>query len=347
MPNASSEQAPGAQFFGGWPESAICTTLRPQRIEIYARNINGEKDQQRLRMAVQKSGRLHEESMQILKLCGIELHYSSRQLFCRSGEIPLDLLFLRDDDIPGFVAEGICDLGIVGNNIFCEESYAWKQKHLSPFAAKILKKLGFSRCRLVLAAPQNFAQRYEMRQAAALHGTTIATSYPAGLRHFLEQNHVEAEIVEMKGSVELAPKLQIADLICDLVSSGSTLLANGLVECETIIESEAVLLAHSGPKGTWSAEKRACLRRLETRLESVLRARDSKYIMMNAPKDKVEQISHLLPGMDSPTIIPLADPQQVAIHVVSSEPVIWETMEALKAAGAHSILIQPIEKLLL
>ena len=307
------------------------------------------KDPKRLRMAVQKSGRLHEESIRILKFCGIEMHYSSRQLFCRSAEIPLDLLFLRDDDIPGFVAEGICDLGIVGNNIFCEESYAWKQKHSSPFAAKILKKLGFSRCRLVLAAPQSFARRYELQQAAALDGTTIATSYPAGLRHFLEQNQVEAEIVEMKGSVELAPKLQIADLICDLVSSGSTLVANGLVECETIIESEAVLLAHSDPQESkaWSAEKRACLNQLEARLESVLRARDSKYIMMNAPKDKVAQISRLLPGMDSPTIIPLADPQQVAIHVVSSEPVVWETMEALKAAGAHSILIQPIEKLLL
>ena len=308
------------------------------------------KDQKRLRMAVQKSGRLHEESMQILKLCGIELHYSSRQLFCRSGEIPLDLLFLRDDDIPGFVAEGICDLGIVGKNIFYEENYAWSQKHSSPFAAKILKKLGFSKCQLVLAAPQGFAKQYELQQAAALHGTTIATSYPAGLRHFLEQNLVEAEIVEMKGSVELAPKLQIADLICDLVSSGSTLVANGLVECETIIESEAVLLAHNEAfnedAAVWEEEKRACLRQLETRLESVLRARESKYVMMNAPRNKIEQISSLLPGMDSPTIIPLADPQQVAIHVVSSEPVVWETMEALKAAGAHSILIQPIEKLL-
>ncbi len=305
------------------------------------------KDTQRLRIALQKSGRLHQESMAMLKLCGIQLLPSSQQLLCRSTEMPLDLLFIRDDDIPSFVAEGVCDLGIVGQNIYWEEQCLWQEQHPSQFTAQVHTKLGFSHCRLSLAAPKGFAQLYQQQGSAALKGRTIASSYPASLQHFLRAKGVQAEIVKMNGSVELAPKLQIADLICDLISTGSTLIANNLVECDSLLESEAVLLEHSGSQSCWSQSKLACWAQLQTRLQSVLCARESKYVMMNAPKDKVVQISQLLPGVDSPTIIPLGDPSQVAIHVVSTEPVLWETMEALKAAGAHSILIQPIEKMFL
>ncbi|WGK68265.1 ATP phosphoribosyltransferase [Candidatus Haliotispira prima] len=316
------------------------------------------KDTQRLRIALQKSGRLHEDSLAILRLCGIKLTPDSRQLLCRSEEMPLDLLFIRDDDIPGFVAEGICDLGIVGENIYWEEHCAWEHDrergdHISdsgPFRARVSRKLGFSRCRLSLAGPAEFARRYQEQGPKALQGCTIASSYPASLEHFLKENNVQAEIIKMKGSVELAPKLGIADLICDLISTGSTLVANNLVECHSFLKSEAVLLEHGGNEESrtdWSPQRLACFQQLQTRLDGVLRARNSKYVMMNAPKDKVLEISRLLPGADSPTVIPLGDPEQVAIHVVSGEPVVWETMEALKAAGAHSILIQSIEKVLL
>ncbi|MEM9424071.1 MAG: ATP phosphoribosyltransferase [Spirochaetota bacterium] len=305
------------------------------------------KDTQRLRIALQKSGRLHEESMAMFKLCGIRLSPGSRQLLYRSNEMPLDLLFIRDDDIPRFVAEGICDLGVVGENIYWEEKCSWDKRHPSPFQAAISEKLGFSHCRLSLAGPKEFVPLYEKQGSLALHGLTIATSYPASLGHFLSQQGVQAEIVEMNGSVELAPKLRIADLICDLISTGSTLVANNLVEFHSFLKSEAVLLENHDSKDSWTEPKQACFAQLRTRLKSVLRARNSKYVMMNAPKDKIAEISRLLPGMDSPTIIPLGDLEQVAIHVVSVEPVVWETMEALKAAGAHSILIQPIEKMLL
>ena len=310
------------------------------------------QDKRRLRIALQKSGRLHAESMEILKLCGLKFSPGPRQLLCRSGEMPLDLLFIRDDDIPSFVAEGICDLGMAGQNIFEEASCGWAQQSAGkseqspPFAVRINKKMGFSLCRLSLAAPAEFELIYRQRGPKSLEGRRIATSYPASLNDFLRRRGVRAEIVKMNGSVELAPKLQIADLICDLVSTGSTLVANDLVECHSLLQSEAVLLEHSGPRNDWTTAKRSCLAQLLSRLESVLRARNSKYVMMNAPKNKIPEISALLPGADSPTVIPLADAQQVAIHVVSAEPVVWETMEALKAAGAHSILIQPIEKML-
>ncbi len=304
------------------------------------------KDRKRLRIALQKSGRLHEESMNILRLCGIQLRPGSRQLLCRSGELPLDLLFIRDDDIPSFVAEGICDLGMVGENIYWEGCYAHAHSRTEAFATRVSRKLGFSHCRLSLAASAELEQLYREQGPRSLEGRTIATSYPASLEQFLRQHGVRAEIVKMNGSVELAPKLKIADLICDLISTGSTLLANNLVECHRLLESQAVLLEHSGPRDDWIPAKHACLEQLQTRIASVLRARNSKYVMLNAPKDKVGEISRLLPGADSPTIIPLGDPEQVAIHVVCSEPVLWETMEALKGAGAHSILIQPIEKML-
>ena len=285
--------------------------------------------------------------MKLLQLCGISLASGSRQLLHRAAEMPIDLLFIRDDDIPNFVAEGICDLGICGQNIHWEERCRWQQQHTVPFSAQVYKKLNFSHCRLSLAAPREFEQTYRQHGIRALEQTTIATSYPASLQQFLAEHNVSAEIVSMNGSVELAPQLQIADLICDLISTGSTLVANNLVECERVLDSEAILLENSISKNTWREEKSRCWNQLQTRIESVLRARNSKYVMMNAPKDKVEKICSLLPGIDSPTIIPLKDPNQVAIHVVSAEPVFWETMEALKEMGAHSILIQPIEKMLL
>ena len=248
--------------------------------------------------------------------------------------MPIDLLLVRDDDIPTFVSSDAADIGIVGENVFVEEQLT------SDLDAEIALRLGFSRCRLCLASPE----RGNVQSIEDLQGTTIATTYPGVTGQFLKQKGISAKLVEMKGAVELAPSIGIADSICDLVSSGATLEANGLEAFETILKSEAVLIQSSR---TLAPEKADLLSKLLRRIEGVLKSSDSKYIMLNAPKDQVDAIQAILPGSDAPTIIPLAGSDDlVAIQAVCTETVFWETLEDLKALGARAILVLPIEKMM-
>lgn len=290
---------------------------------------------ERVRIALQKSGRLAEDSVNLLKNCGLHIATSKDQLFCRIKELPIDVLLVRDDDIPGFVSNGICDLGIVGENVFAEKKAAGN----GSFAATISERLGFSTCRLVLAVPDTGA----IKSVADLAGTTIATSYPNQLREFLKQNNITAKTLVMTGSVEVAPRLKIADAICDIVASGATLAANNLRELTTILQSQALLVRSAQ---TLPAGKEETIQRLLSRMRGVAMAEDSKYIMMNAPKSAVEAITRLLPGCDSPTIMNLSKEGMVAIHAVCKEAVFWDTMEKLQAAGGSGILVLPIEKMM-
>ncbi|WP_424244525.1 ATP phosphoribosyltransferase [Elusimicrobium posterum] len=288
----------------------------------------------RLQIALQKSGRLSEKSFDLLKKCGLDIVESKRQLICRASELPVDILLLRDDDVPTFVSEGVCDVGIVGENVLTEQTYNTKEGE----NLRIVMPLGFSSCRLSLAMPKD--KKYT--GAEVLEGCKIATSYPNILQRFLDKNNVKATPVKMDGSVEIAPALGLGDAICDIVSSGATLEAHGLAEVEQIFFSQAVLIGRKN----MPENKLAILERLLVRIKGVMAAAKSKYVMLNAPKDKVKEICALLPGSDSPTIIPLADEKKVAMHSVCSEPVFWETMEKIKAMGATNILIIPIEKML-
>jgi len=289
---------------------------------------------ERIRIALQKSGRLADDSLNLLKNCGLHVARSKDQLFCRIKELPIDVLLVRDDDIPNFVATGICELGIVGDNVFSEIKNGTEK-----FSAVVLEKLGFSQCRLAIAVPENGG----VKSIADLANTTIATSYPHLLGAFLKKNNVEAKTLVMTGSVEVAPRLKIADAICDIVASGATLTANNLAELTTVLKSEALLIA-SGQK--LSPEKEAIVQRLQERMRGALMAEDSKYIMMNAPRANVDKIAKLLPGCDSPTIMDLNKEGMVAIHAVCREAAFWETMEQLKDAGASAILVLPIEKMM-
>ena len=250
-------------------------------------------------------------------------------------QLPIDLLLVRDDDIPGFVSDGICDLGIVGENVFAE----MKAGGNGTFAATIAERLGFSVCRLAIAIPENGA----IKSVADLAGTTIATSYPHLLRDFLKAHQVNAKALVMTGSVEVAPRLKIADAICDIVASGVTLTANNLRELTIVLPSEALLIRSAH---TMSVEKEQIIHRLLARMRGALLAQDSKYIMMNAPRDAIEAITRLLPGCDAPTIMDLNKQGMVAIHAVCKETTFWETMEKLQAAGATGILVLPIEKMM-
>ncbi len=290
---------------------------------------------ERVRLALQKNGRLAEDSVELLKNCGLHIARSRDQLFCRIAELPVDLLLVRDDDIPSFVSNGICDLGIVGDNVFSEMKAAGN----GSFGASVLERLGFSQCRLVIAVPENAA----VRDVRELSGATIATSYPALLGEFLAKQKIEAKALVMTGSVEVAPRLKIADAICDIVASGATLAANNLRELTTVLQSEALLIR---PKQAFTAEKEETVRRLLARMRGALCAGDSKYIMLNAARARLPQITALLPGSESPTIVDLADPSMIAVHAVCREGVFWETIEKLKAAGASSILVLPIEKMM-
>ncbi len=290
----------------------------------------------RLRLAIQKKGRLAEESFAALKNCGLRFSVRGDGLLARVNNMPIDLLLVRDDDIAGFVSEGVSDLGIVGENVLLEEQYVQGSK----LDAQIDRRLGFSRCRLCLAAPENG----NIQTLQDLNGTRIATSYPGVLGNFLTKNEIDAIPVTMKGAVELAPRIDIAASICDLVSSGATLEANGLKAFQTILESEAVLIKSDRPMGR---DKQAVYDRLVRRLDAVIRSKDSKYVMLNAPRSKIDDITRLLPGSDAPTIIPLpGDDNLVAIQAVCTETVFWETLEALKDNGARSILVVPIEKMM-
>lgn len=283
----------------------------------------------RLKIAVQKSGRLLDGSLQILKECGISIDNGKDQLKARARNFPIDILYLRNSDIPQYVQDSVADIGIFGENTHVE-----KQKNIE----KVLP-LGFSRCRLSIAVPKNAP--YD--GPASLSGQKIATSYPNSLRQFLQQHQIEAEIHEISGSVEIAPNIGLADAICDLVSSGSTLFKNGLEEKEVILTSEACIFANKD----LTPERQAILDKLLFRIESVLKARNNKYLLMNAPSDRVEEIIQILPGMKSPTVMPLAETGWSSIHTVISEDSFWEIIDQLKQHGAEGILIVPIEKMII
>uniref|UniRef100_UPI004048A44A ATP phosphoribosyltransferase n=2 Tax=Roseivirga sp. TaxID=1964215 RepID=UPI004048A44A len=282
-----------------------------------------------LRIAVQKSGRLSEESLSLIKECGIKVNNGTGKLKAEASNFPMEFLFLRDDDIPGYVQDGIADLGIVGANE-AEE----KDKQVD-----WVKKLGFSKCRLSLAIDKN--QTYNGVQD--FEGKSLATSYPKILEDYLKANNVNADIHEISGSVEIAPSIGLAYGICDIVSSGSTLMSNGLKEVEVIFKSEAVLLANKN----LSAEKRAILDRLIFRIDSVQTAKNNKYILLNAPDEAVAKIINILPGMKSPTVLPLATAGWSSVHSVIQEDDFWQIIEDLRDAGAQGILVVPIEKMIL
>ncbi len=282
-----------------------------------------------LRIAVQSKGRLYEDTMNLLKEADIKVSESKRTLLVQSTNFPLEVLFLRDDDIPQSVASGVADIGVVGENEFEERK---EDTH-------IIRPLGFSKCRLSLAIPKAI----DYTGISWFNGKKIATSYPGILRRFMNKNNIQADIHVITGSVEISPGIGLADAIFDIVSSGSTLIHNNLKEVEVVMKSEAVLI------GNWKMddEKRKILNELLFRFEAVQIARDKKYVMMNAPKDKVADIIKVLPGIKSPTIIPLSDPEWCAIHTVLDEARFWEIIGKLKELGAQGILVSPIEKMIL
>ncbi len=292
----------------------------------------------RIRIALQKSGRLSEKSLDLLRRCGLDFEWSKDRLFSECKNFPLDVLLVRDDDIPEYVVDGVCELGIVGKNMLAEKILGRSQTVSDQ--AKILKELDFGFCRLTLATPKE--EPYSSLQG--FQGKRIATSYPASLRQFLQKEKIDAEIIELSGSVEIAPTLKIADAICDLVSTGATLRTNGLKEVVTVLESQSVLVQTRKPLSDLQQET---IDRLKQRVDGVLKAEHIKYIMMNAPKSALDAIKKILPGMEAPTVIPLtSDGEKIAIHAVARENIFWDTMEKLKKAGASSILVVPIEKII-
>ncbi len=293
-------------------------------------------DGDRLRLAMQRSGRLSDASFELLSKCGLHISRSRTELFCRIEELPIDLLLVRDDDIPGFVEEGVCDLGIVGENVVEEKRRAASDG----FKTGTILPLGYARCRLVLAVQEG----RPFKDLSDLKGLRIATTYPASLKAMLSAAKVEAEIVVMNGSVEVAPRLHIADAICDIVQTGATLEANGLKPVHTLLDSQALLI---GRKDRLTGGKAEIAERLMKRIQGALKASEAKYIMLHAPRSALPAIARILPGAESPTVLPLESmPDKVAVHAVSRESVFWETMEQLKAAGASAILVLPIEKMM-
>ena len=281
-----------------------------------------------LKIAIQKSGRLNEESIRLLKECGIEFNNGINKLKAEALNFPLEVFFLRDDDIPEYVAGGVADIGIVGENVLLETNSD----------VKIIDRLGFGKCRLSIAVPKG--KKYS--SIKDLDGKKIATTYKNVLQKFLKKEKVNAEIHEISGSVEIAPGIGLADAICDLVSSGSTLFMNGLKEVETVLKSEAVLIANKN----LDAKQLEVIERLLFRIHAVRKAKHNKYILLNAPNDKLDKIVKLIPGIKSPTILPLADEGWSSVHSVIEENKFWEIIENLKNAGAQGILVVPIEKMI-
>ena len=286
--------------------------------------------ERRIKVAVQKSGRLTDNSLHLLETCGLVYSRGRDQLICFGENMPVDVLLVRDDDIPELIAEGVCDLGIVGRNVLLE-------KCTDEMPVKPEMELDFGRCRLSIAVPRGFAYA----GPASLEGLRIATTYPRILARWLEEKGVTATTVTVSGAVEIAPRLGRAEAICDLVSTGATLAANEMEETEIVLESRAVLACRSdGPAEGWP-------RRLMSRMQGVLRVRESKYIMLHAPRSALAEIRRLLPGSESPTVLPLEGIEdKVAVHAVCRENVFWETLEGLKAAGASAVLVLPVEKML-
>ena len=294
---------------------------------------------ERLKIAVQKSGRLADDSFALLERCGLRFSRSKDRLFCYGENMPVDVLLVRDDDIPGLLMDGVCDLGIVGENVAVEQ--VLERKRLSQDAdLKLLRQLDYGTCRLSLAFPETET----LNQAVDLDGKRVATSYPRLTEKFLRGLGIEAQIVKLSGSVEIAPSMGTADAIADLVSTGATLRANHLVEGEVMFRFTAQLL--QAPASLDSARQEV-LDRLVDRVEGVLQVKESKYVMLHAPRLALPAIRKLLPGAESPTILPLeGDDSRVAVHAVCRETVFWEHLEDLRAAGASAVLVLPVEKML-
>ena len=293
----------------------------------------------RLKVALQKSGRLTENSLDLLVRCGLKYSRGKDQLMCYGENMPLDILFVRDDDIPDLVQQDVCDLGIVGLNVIEEKRIAFEARGVSPMFEKLMT-LDYGRCRLSIAVPEGT----EYKDARSLRGKRIATTYPNILGRYLRAKDVQAEIVTLSGAVEIAPRLGRADFICDLVSTGSTLVANHLWEADTILESQAAIISTPVPV---SPEKQEWIRRLSVRIDGVQQVKESKYIMLHAPRAQLAEIRKLLPGSEAPTIMPLeGSSDKVAVHAVCRENVFWETLESLKSAGASAILVLPVEKMM-
>lgn len=283
----------------------------------------------KLKIAIQKSGRLSEKSLELLKECGIKIPDFKSKLKNSATNFPLEILFLRDDDIPKYVEQGIVDIGIIGENEVLEQN-----KNVD-----LVRKLGFANCRLSLAIPKD--QDYS--DLSFFQGKKIATSYPTIVQNYFKQNGIAAEIVEISGSVEIAPSIGLADTIADLVSSGSTLLHNGLKEVEQVLKSEAVLISNQN----LSEDISLILESFLFRIQAVINSRENKYILLNAPNDSIEKIIDILPGMKSPTVLPLAESGWSSIHSVVRENEFWKIIDELKKCGAEGILVIPIEKMVL
>ena len=298
-----------------------------------------EPQETRIKIAVQKSGRLTDHSMELLVRCGLSYSKGRDQLICYGENMPVDVLLVRDDDIPGLVQEDICDLGIVGVNIIEESRLAFEEQGVSPLFS-LVSPLDYGHCRLSFGIPDGF----DYSGPGSLEGKRIATSYPRIVKAYLDGQGIDGTVVEFSGAVEIAPSLGRADLICDLVSSGATLRAHNLYEADTILESSAALIQTpvDVPK-----QKAQWIQRLLQRIQGVLQVRESKYIMLHAPREALPEIRELLPGSEAPTIIPLEGrDDKVAVHAVCRENVFWETLEQLKDAGASSMLVIPVEKML-
>ena len=285
--------------------------------------------EKKLRIAIQKSGRLNEDSLRLIKDCGIAIDNGEDQLKVTARNFPLELFFLRNSDIPQYIEDGVADIAIIGENLLIEK----------PHEVKVIQHLGFSKCKVSLAIPKN--ENYNGLKY--FDGKKLATSYPNTLQQFLKKNNLSAEIHEISGSVEIAPNIGLADGICDIVSTGSTLFKNGLKEVEVLFQSEAVLITGKN----LSAEAKNLFDKLLFRINAVLSARNNKYILLNAPNNKLQEIIALLPGMKSPTILPLAEEGWSSLHSVISETEFWDKIDGLKKLGAQGILVVPIEKMVM
>lgn len=290
--------------------------------------------EQRLRIGLQKSGKLSEGSINLLNKCNFNLRVAKNHLLVQSTELNTDFLMVRDDDIPGFINSGVCDIGIIGENLFVEYDLTNKKHDL-----EIIARLKFAYCRLSIAVKSTS----NIKLLKDLNGKRIATSYPATLEKFLKKEKISAEVIVMHGSVELAPRIGVADAICDLVSTGATLKENDLIELHTVVESEALLVGNK----SLNKATREKVEDLNFRFQSVIRARDSKYIMLHIDRKNINKLKGLLPGCESPTVLDLqGNPDKVAVHVVSRESVLWDTIAKLKKIGASSILVVSIDKMM-
>lgn len=293
----------------------------------------------RLRIAMQKSGRLSDETQALFKRCGLKINVADRRLLAHVANMPIDIMRVRSSDIPGLIMDGVCDLGIVGDNTLEEEELS---RALIGSKNDYIRTtpLNFGGCRFSIAMPEEF----EYTGLQCLDGLRFATTYPQLLKRFAKENNINVEFCLLKGSVEVAPRVGLSDGICDLVSTGATLEANGLKEVAEVFRSKASLIQRAD---AFNPEKQAILDTLLPRIHGVMKAKESKYIMLHAPKEKISEVSRLMPGTETPTILPLAGMEDmVAVHVVATETFFWETMEDLKALGCHSILVMPIEKMM-